>query len=232
MPSDRYAAIYRSQAAAYDRLVAAEDCDDHLLPALRAAAPLAGKRVLEIGAGTGRLTRLLLRAGASRVFASEASTAMLAVARDRLRADLARAPLFAADAFALPVRDRCADLAAAGWVLGHQVAWWPDQFTARIRAALAALERVVRPSGHLLILETLGTGSDVPGAPNEGLAAYYALLESMGFQRSVVQTDYSFTSVDEAAEICGAFFGEPMAARIRERRWARVPEWTGLWVRR
>jgi hypothetical protein len=47
----------------------------------------------------------------------------------------------------------------------------------------------------------------------------------------VIATDYQFAGVDEAAEICGWFFGEAMAATIRARGWARVPEWTGLFVR-
>ena len=55
---DRCRRVYRGEAEAYDRLVAAEDCEGRLLPALEAVAPLEGRAVLDVGAGTGRLSRL------------------------------------------------------------------------------------------------------------------------------------------------------------------------------
>ena len=44
-------------ATAYDLLVSAEDCDGALPPALNDIRSLAGANVVEVGAGTGRLTR-------------------------------------------------------------------------------------------------------------------------------------------------------------------------------
>ena len=84
----------------------------------------------------------------------------------------------------------------------------------------------------MAILETLGTGRDAAEPPNPGLGQHYASLEAQGFERQVLVTDYQFDSVDESARSCGSFFGDAMADRIRERSWARVPEWTGLWVKR
>ena len=79
----RYRRIYRDRADEYDALVGAEDCDGRLRPALEAIAPLAGATVLEAGAGTGRVTRLLLAAGA-RVVATEPEPAMLALVTSAL----------------------------------------------------------------------------------------------------------------------------------------------------
>jgi ubiquinone/menaquinone biosynthesis C-methylase UbiE len=79
-PDVDFRLIYERHADEYDAMVAAEDCDGHLLPALEAIAPLSGATVLEVGAGTGRVTRLLLQAGA-RVMATEPVAAMLALAR-------------------------------------------------------------------------------------------------------------------------------------------------------
>ncbi|HOD45111.1 MAG TPA: hypothetical protein PKL21_09535, partial [Anaerolineaceae bacterium] len=51
--------IYRQSAQAYDLLVTREDVHCNLLKAIQWILPLEGRRVVEPGAGTGRLTRLL-----------------------------------------------------------------------------------------------------------------------------------------------------------------------------
>ena len=65
------------------------------------------------------------------------------------------------------------------------------------------------------------------------MAAYYRFLESeWGFTRGVVPTDYRFTSLEEAVETIGFFFGDELAAKVKANRWVIVPEWTGVWWRR
>ena len=56
-----YQAIYQNQAAQYELMVSREDYQGNLLPALNAIRPLAGLDVVELGAGTGRLTRQMRR---------------------------------------------------------------------------------------------------------------------------------------------------------------------------
>ncbi|HWN66515.1 MAG TPA: class I SAM-dependent methyltransferase [Haliangium sp.] len=223
-----YHEIYAHHAAAYDELVAAEDCDGNLLPALARVMPVTG-RVVEVGAGTGRLTRLLARAGAT-VVATEPAAAMLAVGRQRL-GELANVSWHQTPAHALPVADGWADAGIAGWVFGHFREWMPAGWEAELAQALAELGRVVRRGGTLVIIETLGTGQVEPAPPTPGLAEYYAWLEARGFVRAAIRTDYVFDSVDEAARVTGFFFGEAFAARVREQGWTRVPECTGIWSR-
>jgi ubiquinone/menaquinone biosynthesis C-methylase UbiE len=225
----RYRGIYRDHADEYDALVGAEDCDGNLRPALEAIAALPGATVLEAGAGTGRVTRLLLAAGA-RVVATEPEPAMLALARRRC----APGAVFAvADALALPVRAGWADLAVAGWALGHLRSWHADRWRDSIGRALAGMGRALRPGGTLLVIETLGTGQERPQPPGPELAEYYAWLEGeQGMSRSVVRTDYRFADVETAARVTGFFFGDGFAERVRREGWSRVPECTGLWWRR
>ena len=203
-----------------------EDCEGNLLPAIEARVPLAGARVVEVGAGTGRLTRLLVDAGAD-VRAFEREEPMLEVAREHVRG----ARLELADARALPIADSVADVFVAGWVFGHLRLWMPDGWQAEIAAALEEARRVIVPGGHVVILETLGTGALAPAPPSDALAEYYAFLEARGFSRTEVATDYRFASAQEAAEVLGGFFGERMRERVRENGWSRVPEWTGIWAR-
>src|SRR5262249_28689462 len=110
LPEGRYVAtmdqeqIYAHHAPAYDALVSAEDCDHNLLPAIEAIARLAGASVIDVGAGTGRLTRLLATR-AARLVGVDRSAAMLDVARAHLEAMKPPASweLHCADARALPV---------------------------------------------------------------------------------------------------------------------------------
>ena len=225
--------IYERHAVEYDVMVAAEDCDGRLLPALEGITPLAGAAVLEVGAGTGRVTRLLLDAGA-RVVASEPALAMLAVAR-RHTAHLpaARCALLGADVLALPVRAGWADVAIAGWALGHLRSWHAGAWQETIARALAEMDRALRPGGTLIVIETLGTGVERPAPPTAELAEYYAWLEgTQGMQRASCRTDYRFPGVEAAARATGFFFGAEFAARVLRERWSRIPECTGLWWRR
>ena len=85
-----------------------------LARALVAAAPLpvAGGRVLDLGAGTGVVGRAALAAGAARVVAADLAVAML------LRGGPVQHPV-AADATALPFRDQAFDLVVAAFCLNH-----------------------------------------------------------------------------------------------------------------
>jgi ubiquinone/menaquinone biosynthesis C-methylase UbiE len=217
--------IYAEHAEEYDRLVEAEDCEKNLLPAIARIAALGGREVLEVGAGTGRVTRLLVDAGA-RVRAFDRSGAMLAVARRHLGE---RCRLAVADAEALPVPDGWADLAIAGWVFGHFRSWMAADWRAHVGRGLAEMRRALKPGAPLVVIETLGTGSETPAPPSPELAEYYAWLEAQGFARAAIRTDYRFASVDEAAAVTGFFFGPAFAARVRAEGWARVPECTGIW---
>jgi ubiquinone/menaquinone biosynthesis C-methylase UbiE len=231
--STDYTFIYERRAAEYDRMVAAEDCDGNLIRALNAIAPLEGAEVLEVGAGTGRITRQIVGA-ASRVVAVDRSQAMLDVARRHLEATgRVNWELRCADAVELPVASGWADVAVAGWVFGHSRYWHPESWRETIASAIGEMERALRPGGALIIIETLGTGAEEPRPPSAELAEYYGWLEGdRGFSMRSISTDYRFHDAEEAASAMGFFFGDDFAGEIRRRGWARVPEHTGLWFKR
>lgn len=190
IPDDNsYVQVYRTKAERYDALVSAEDADRHIGPALKQAlGSLSGQRIAEVGAGTGRLTTLLVAASAH-VDATDAAEAMLVVAERNLQAlGLAYSSwtLQTADARELPLESGAYDSAVAGWVLGHFNAWFGDAWRDEISTALGEMDRVLRPGGVAVIFETLGTATDGPGAPSPGLARYYEFLESQGFERTVL----------------------------------------------
>lgn len=228
-PSEEQARIYQERADEYDALISAEDAGGALVRELEKRAPFDGLRVIDVGAGTGRISRLV--AGrASEIALVERAAPMLGVARQRLDAMGVTYAAHLADARAMPLPDASADLAIAGWVFGHFRLWMPEGWRDEVSSAVGEMRRVVRPGGKLVVVETLGTGHAEPRR-NDALDEYFALLEErFGFTRSWIRTDYVFSSIEEAARICGSFFGAAMAATIRRNGWATVPECTAVFV--
>jgi ubiquinone/menaquinone biosynthesis C-methylase UbiE len=227
---DHFVQVYRHQAAAYQRLIAAEDVDGHLLPALQAITPLAGKRILDLGSGTGRIP-LLLRSLDCDLVAVDLHHAMLVEQRKQMSLGTGGWRSVQADLRVLPIVADWADVVSAGWAIGHFVGWYSDDWPIQVDRALVAMQRAAKPGGTLIIMETLGTGVRQPAPPTEGLAAYYAYLEELEFTRQEISTNYQFASVDEAADLCRFFFGDSMAERILTEGLSRVPEFTGIWSR-
>lgn len=229
---DHFRNVYTNKAQAYHALIAAEDVDGNLLPALQAITPLAGARVLDLGSGSGRIPLLLAGLGCN-IVASDLHMAMLReqqAQRERVQGNW---PLVQADGRQTPFASGWADVVTAGWAFGHLVGWYTDAWQQQAGRAIAEMQRTAKPGGTLIIMETLGTGVQQPAPPHAGLAAYYAWLENEhGFVRSTVATDYDFGSVERAVELCSFFFGEEMAERVRANGWSRVPEWTGVWGKR
>lgn len=230
-PLDHYRRIYSSRPVEYHRMIAAEDADGRLLPALAAAAPLPGARIVDIGTGTGRIPLLVRDLARSIVAIDRHRPMLLENARQRDGVG-GRWSLVEADARDLPLGEGAADVAIAGWTLGHFCGWYPRDWSAQVDRALAEMRRVVAPRGCMIIIETLGTGTAAPGPPKPVLAEFHGRLEAdWGFRRREIPTDYVFESPAEAAAAMGFFFGDALAERIRANGWARVPEWTGLWSR-
>lgn len=228
----RYQTIYRDHPEAYDDLVRAEDCDGALRALLRETwGALDGRAALELGVGTGRVTRWLLREGAT-VRGVERSPAMTRLARERLGAEgFDASGIAVGDAYGDRFGERWADLAVAGWVFGHAVSWHPEDWADRVRRALGAMREAVRAGGRVVVIETLGTGHEAP-APPPALAPYFALLEREGFTRAWARSDYAFASPAEAERLTRFFFGDAMGDRVRAAGWSRVPECTGVWSAR
>jgi ubiquinone/menaquinone biosynthesis C-methylase UbiE len=224
-----YASIYEGEAGRYERLVAREDHEGNILPAIAAIQPLEGIDVVELGAGTGRLTRLLApRARSVRAF--DASAAMLDVARDLLTRDGSSSnwQLDVAEHRALPAADASADLVIGGWTICYAAIWSKGDWKADLDAVLAEMLRVLRPGGSIVILETLGTGFETPHPPAE-LEAYFARLSELGFKQKWIRTDDRFASPEEAAELTRFFFGDALATKLAESGAATLPECTGVW---
>jgi ubiquinone/menaquinone biosynthesis C-methylase UbiE len=224
--------IYREEAEQYERLVSREDYQGQIERALHQIRPFDNLDILELGAGTGRLTRLLAP-WANNIIACDFSPQMLTVARAKLNdSGQNNWQILAADNESLPLAAQSADLAIAGWSLGHSVGWYPGHWQEVIGRTLSEMERLLRSQGTIIILETLGTFQEKPQPPMPGLAQYYLWLEGEhAFSSTWIRTDYRFASMHEAVELIGFFFGGELAAAVQANDRLIVPECTGIWWR-
>jgi ubiquinone/menaquinone biosynthesis C-methylase UbiE len=227
---DHFQHIYAHDTQRYDRMVGREDQKGNLFAVINELCPLDGLTVVDMGAGTGRVTRLLALL-AQRVYAFDIAPAMLSTAQTMLEeSGLTNWRLGVADNRAMPLPNACADLVIEGWSFGHAVGWSPDHWREDIHQMLQEATRLLKPHGTLILLETMGTGNKQPHPPTDGLAELYAWWQrEHGFAYRWIRTDYQFESVDEAQELTRFFFGDELANRIAQENLLILPECTGVW---
>jgi SAM-dependent methyltransferase len=227
MPTEKE--VYQSHADQYERLVRREDYQNNLLAAIEDYCPLNGNvDVVELGAGTGRLTRLLAPRVRS-IKAFDTSAHMLAEAKKSLdEMGLANWVTGVADHRQVPVEASSADLVISGWSFCYLAVWGGADWQSALQAGMDEVHRIVRPGGMIILIESLGTGTEKPRPP-EHLEAYFGWLTGAGFERGWTRTDYRFESLEEAVELSTFFFGEEMGQQVREKNWVILPECTGIW---
>jgi ubiquinone/menaquinone biosynthesis C-methylase UbiE len=226
--TDQQRKIYQSEGDRYEALVSREDYQGNIPHAIDEIVRVQGLDVLDLGAGTGRLT-LMLASRVRSIHAFDLSEEMLRVCRNRLVATgRSNWHVDVADHRRLPIPDHLADLVVSGWSVAYLAVWHPETWRMELEAWLNEMKRVLKQGGKIILLESLGTGNETP-VKLEHLQAYYPWLDEAEFQNKWIRTDYQFASVDEAAELAGFFFGEDMAARIRKDRLVILPECTGVW---
>jgi ubiquinone/menaquinone biosynthesis C-methylase UbiE len=226
---DHHESIYRSQAGAYQRMIAAEDVDGNLIATIQRVCDPRGKRLLDLGCGTGRLPGLL-QSMTSYLVGIDLHRAMLeenAAIRNDSGGDWS---LVQGDMRWLPFAAKTFDILTAGWAIGHMRGWFSQNWKAAIGQVLDEMHRATCPGGALIILETLGTGTATPAPPTPELVQYYLWLEkSWHFKHIEIQTDFQYPSVQAAIEATEFFFGSQLSEKIERNNWARIPEWTGMW---
>lgn len=229
MPTEKE--IYEAYADQYERLIQREDYRGNILREIERFITLDGLDVVELGAGTGRLTRLLVPRVRS-ILAFDASAHMLKTANASLRAmSLSNWMTGVAEHRRLPLMAASADVVLSGWSFCYLAVWGGANWRTALQDGLDEANRILRRGGALILLETLGTGCKRP-CPPAHLSGYYAWLMEVGFERSWMRTDYRFESLAEAVELSTFFFGEEMGRRVQENQEIILPECTGIWCRK
>lgn len=224
--ADHFANVYRTSADDYDALVRCEDAKGNLWAFLDQLGVWPARTVVELGAGTGRLTAELA-ARADRVLAFDSAPAMLAVARRHLRG-VPNVELAEAEHRRLPVVAGVADLVVEGWALAHYVDFEPDSWADAQDAAIDEARRVLRPGGRIVLVETMGTGTIGPAPPTPALADFFdRLVDRHLFELTVLRTDYRFSDLATAERLVGSFFGPEIVTAL-DRKHLTLREHTGV----
>lgn len=225
MPS--HEEIYQDSSNLYEEMVSRQP---NLSDSIKAIRPYQGLDVLDLGAGSGRLSSIIAPEAKS-VICTDISRAMLDLL-DRKLANSGITPNWTtavADHRNLPIADASIDLAISGWSICYLTNTDNSDWEQNLTLVVAELTRVVRPGGTIIILETMGTGTETPNPP-EFLKPYYEQLESkFGFEHRWIRTDYTFADIAEAREKTEFFFGAELTLRIEENGWSIVPECAGIW---
>jgi ubiquinone/menaquinone biosynthesis C-methylase UbiE len=222
------AEIYKTEGDKYEALIAREDYHGNILKALTEITDLENRLVLDLGAGTGRLT-CLLAPHVQHVHAFDISAEMLRVCREKLsKMNLSNWKIDLADHRQLPIDDNSANLVVSGWSLSYLAVWNKETWRVELEKWLGEMKRVLRQNSFIVLFESLGTGNESP-VKLEHLKDFYPWLDEVGFQNKIIRTDYKFESIQEAEELSRFFFGDELGDKVVKNNWSILPECTGVW---
>ena len=226
--SERQRRIYQSDADRYEALISREDYQGKIPRALAEIVDVDGLDVIDLGAGTGRLT-VMLAPHARSIQAFDIAEEMLRVCRQRLEASgLSNWQVDVADHRHLPIPTHSADLVVSGWSVAYLLVWNPETWRLELEKWLGEMKRVLRPGSFIVLFESLGTGNESP-IELEHLKLYYPWLSEVGFEKKWIRTDYKFESIEEAEELARFFFGDELGDKVKHHNWVILPECTGVW---
>ncbi|MEW9701298.1 class I SAM-dependent methyltransferase [Paenibacillus sp. SI8] len=218
--------IYKNEAAKYELLISRQP---NLIKIIEEIRAVKGLDIIDLGAGTGRLTTLLAQEAKS-IIALDASETMLQITENKLKKlGYSNFLTKVADNRKLPLEDRSADVVVAGWTIAYLANTDVQDWKQNITQIISELQRVLRPDGTIIIFETMGTGTEVPDPPHVLKEYYRILVEEYGFNHKWLRTDYHFESINEAEELTRFFFGDALANKVRDEDLVCLPECAGVW---
>jgi ubiquinone/menaquinone biosynthesis C-methylase UbiE len=217
--------IYDRYAENYDELVSREDYLNNLHTFLNSI--ITGASVLELGAGTGRVTQMYIDKVQQAICCDRASH-MLERAKHNLKDYSYKITFECIDTRQINPLKVKVDCVVEGWALGHTALDEFHRIDAFVSDLFQDLSKLLNDNGKMIFIETLGTNTEHPLIPDERLKTFYNLLEERyHMKKYVIRTDYRFKSLAEAKRILSFFFGEQMKDEVKDRY---VKEYTGVWV--
>ena len=214
---------YHQEADVYEEFSRAEDAQRKILRRLRRL--VRGKRVVDIGCGTGKYAALLA-AQTKSYTGIDRSLEELRIARKRAVHGHVR--FLHADATALPLPAQSADLVLASWVFGT------IKTLSRRALALREAERICAHGGRIIFIE-----NDVGGSFERVRGRYPAVRRTQAYNRWLERhglfvmerftTTFGFSTIADARRVIGAIWGTRAAARVRR---AKIPHRIVIYTKR
>lgn len=194
---------YERWAASYDDADPSTLLDEPVL--LELMGDVAGCRALDLGCGTGRYARLLIRRG-TRVVGMDLSMAMLSRARSATGADAAR--WLQGQVERLPFVDAAFEMVVSGLVVDH---------VENLRAFFGEVRRVLRPGGRAIITAVHPEIQRITG-PSVAFAAE-------GAKYQIPANVHQVAEIVGAAEGAGLLIEQQREPRITAAIVERQPAW-------
>ena len=189
------------QLELFELMTQAVDPQECVAAAMQAAAPLEGRKLLDIGAGVGDRTIVYARL-AGHVYALEPDPRALPILRGRIKsAGETNVTVVPGSAEAIPLDDDTVDVAYATWACF---------FGPGSEAGLHEVERVVRPGGDIVVVQNYGHDelSEFWLAQESECEAWPPWFQEQGFACQVVDTVWRFRTIDEALGVLEFLWGE------------------------
>lgn len=219
--------IYNEKSFSYEDMISRQP---DLTEVIKEIKPFKGMDVLDLGAGSGRLSNFIAPEAKSLV-CTDISKSMLDLLNEKLKRKNTTInwTTLVADHREIPIEDASVDLVISGWSISYLTNSSNEDGNKNLETIIKEIKRVLRPNGSIIILETLGTGTETPNPP-QFLKEYYSLLEcKYDFSHRWIRTDYRFSNTLEAKKNTEFFFGAELARKIDENQWSTVPECAGIW---
>ncbi|MBL0212199.1 MAG: class I SAM-dependent methyltransferase [Holophagaceae bacterium] len=210
-PKENWVRAYREAPEIFDAFSRAEDPGGLVARRLRSLAPMANRRVLELGCGTGRYLRELAPC-AQLYLGVEPSLNMLALARPAAFGIPGRPLLLRGRGESLPFKTGTFGMVFAAWVLVNL----REEVRARV---LKEASRILDPAGAgTWILENHWDSQfqRYRGRGAEDEARLCRLMDQDGFHLvETVDTELRFPSPSEAERVLGYLCGDTMLEHLR-----------------
>ena len=145
MPSEKE--VYNSHAQQYELLIRREDYKNNIPAEINKITPIDGLDIVELGAGTGRLTRFLT--GKARSLAACDTSLQMLLKAKTIYSNYPKnhTVLAVADMRAVPCASQSVDMVIAGWSFCYLAVWGGNNWQLALEKGLAETKRLLRPGG-------------------------------------------------------------------------------------
>ena len=221
--------IYNNHSSKYDELVTHEDYKNNLNNYLLENFNFNGKTIIELGVGTGRVTKIFIEL-AKEVLCYDNSLHMLDKAKFNLNQFKSKIDFIQCNNHNISSINTKADFVIEGWSFGHSIVENQEGIETITEKLYNDCVNLLNKNGVLIIIETLGTNVSKASVKSQPLQKFYQLLvNSYGFHKKIIRTDYSFKSNEEAKRIMSFFFGNKIGDSLNFIEKGVVKEFTGIW---
>ena len=158
--------IYNNYSLQYDELVNHEDYNNNLSNYLLEKFNFNGKTIIELGVGTGRVTKIFAERAQS-IFCYDKSQHMLNKAKINLNHHTSKIEFSQCDNYNIKKIKEKTDIVIEGWSFGHSISENQKDIETLTNRLYSDCVNLLNKNGIIIIIETLGTNVTNASAPSK-----------------------------------------------------------------